>query len=75
MFLSASELESRGRVGQFSRSSKILKLTASPSSSELSAHQMAPSGVIAHWLGRRALEPMEIIYHFLTSNGELAVIP
>ena len=31
----------------------------SPSSSEVSAYQMAPSGVIAHWRGRRALEPMD----------------
>ena len=34
---------------------------AGRSSSELSAHQMAPSGVIAHCRGRRALAPMEII--------------
>ena len=45
----------------FSRSAKVQKLPASRSSSELSAHQMAPSGVIAHKRGRRALEPMEII--------------
>ena len=54
------KLESRGRVGRFSRSAKVKKLPASPSSSELSAHQTAPSGVIAHQRGRRALEPMEI---------------
>ena len=42
------KLESRGRVGRFSRSAKVQKLPASRSSSELSAHQMAPSGVIAH---------------------------
>ena len=32
----------------FSRSAKVQKLPASRSSSELSAHEMAPSGVIAH---------------------------
>ena len=32
-------------------------MPASFSSSELSAHQMAPSGVIAHWRSFRALEP------------------
>ena len=41
----------------FSRSAKVQKLPASFSSSELSAHQMAPSGVIAHWRSYRALEP------------------
>ena len=54
------KLESRGRVGRFSRSAKVQKLPASRSSSELSAHQMAPSGVIAHWRGRPALELTEI---------------
>ena len=49
-----------GRVGRFSRSAKVQELPASRSSSELSAHQMTPSGVIAHWRGHRALEPMEI---------------
>ena len=43
-----AQLESRGRVGRFSRSAKVQKLPASRSSSELSAHQTAPSGVIAH---------------------------
>ena len=44
-----------------SRSAKVPKLPASRSSSELTAHQMAPSGVIAHQRGRPALEPMEIL--------------
>ena len=43
-----AQLDSRGRVGRFSRSAKVQKLPTSRSSSELSAHQMAPSGVIAH---------------------------
>ena len=38
------------------------------SSSELSAHQMAHCGVIAHWRGHRALEPA---FHF--SSGLFAV--
>ena len=58
---SAMFVSFRGRVGRFSRSAKVQKLPASRSSSKLSAHQMAPSGVIANWRGRRALEPMEII--------------
>ena len=56
-----AQLESRGRVGRFSRSAKVQQLPASRSSSELSAHQMAPGGVIAHQRGRPALEPMEIL--------------
>ena len=62
MFRSANESSWSLEVelGRFSRSAKVQKLPASRSSSELSAHQMAPSGVIAHWRGRRALEPMEI---------------
>ena len=54
-------LASRGRVGRFSRSGKVQKLPACPSTSELSTHQMAPSGVIAHKRGRPALEPVEIL--------------
>ena len=37
-----------GRVGRFSRSAKVQKLPARRSISELIAHQMAPSGIIAH---------------------------
>ena len=36
---------------------KVQKLPASFSLSELGAHQMAPSGVIAHWRSHRQLEP------------------
>ena len=36
---------------------KVQNFTASFSSSELSAHQMAPSGVIAHKRVRPALQP------------------
>ena len=53
--------DSRVRVGRCSRSAKVQKLPASRSLSELSAHQMAPSGVIAHSRGRRALEPMRML--------------
>ena len=56
-----AQLESRGRVGRFSPSAKVQKLPASCRSSELSAHQMPPSRVIAHVRGRPALEPMEIL--------------
>ena len=52
---SIGQLDSRSR-----RSAKVQKLTASRSSSELSAHQMAPNGVIAHLRARPALEPMKI---------------
>ena len=45
---------------------KVQKLPASRSSSELSAHQMPPSGVIAHLRGRRALQ---LIRAECSSNG------
>ena len=57
--LTVFRFESRRRVGHFSRSAKVQELPASPSSSELSAHRMAPGGVIAHLRGRRAREPMD----------------
>ena len=38
---------------------EVPKFPASFSSSELSAHQMAPGGAIAHWRSRRALELMD----------------
>ena len=39
------------------RARKVQKFTASFSSSELSAHQMAPGGVIPHWRSPCALVP------------------
>ena len=51
----------RGRVGRFSRSAKVRKLPAGCGSSELSAHQRAPSGGRCALRGRPALEPMEIL--------------
>ena len=66
---SAMYFSIRGRVGDFRGVRKFKKLTASRSSSELSAHQMAPSGVIAHKRGRRALEPMGIISSSPTASS------
>ena len=45
---------------------KVQNFTASFSSSELSAHRMAPGGVIAHQRGRRALQ---LIRAECSSNG------
>ena len=44
---------------------KVQNFPASFSSSELSAHQMAPSGVIAHWRCPCALEPPSSSIHQL----------
>ena len=50
----------------FSSSEKFKNSPLVAASSELSAHQMAPSGVIAHWRGRRALQ---LIRAECSSNG------
>ena len=67
MFRSEVELD------DFRGSAKVQKLPTSFSSSELSAHQMAPSGVIAHQAGSSRTRAHG--NHFLTSNGKLAVLP
>ena len=41
----------------FSRDEKVQKLPAWLISSELSTHQMSPSGVAPHWRSRLALQP------------------
>ena len=72
LFRSAKEIGvPRSSRTIFAECESSKKLLASRSSSELSAHQMAHSGVIAHLWGRRALEPMGTI----SSSGELAVLP
>ena len=43
----------------FSRDEGVQKLPARLISSELSAHQMSPSGVPPHWRSRRALQLMD----------------
>ena len=49
LFRSAPEIGvPRSRVGRLSRSAKVQNFPASRSSSELSAHQMAPGGFIAN---------------------------
>ena len=46
--------------GWIFRAGKVQNFPASFSSSELSAHQMAPGGVIPHWRSRRALQLLSL---------------